>query len=114
MRSLHLYLASALLLIHTACGAETTVDSPGGEGASTGHHGDIAWFDGTVDDAFALAAEQNKPLFLYWAWRRLRRRRVRLPCLCQRSPCDPCVPPESDCAGGICERMRGIERVGAR
>lgn len=26
----------------------------------------IAWFRGDVDDAFALAREQKKPLFLYW------------------------------------------------
>jgi thiol-disulfide isomerase/thioredoxin len=27
---------------------------------------DIAWFDGSVDQAFELARERNKPLFLYW------------------------------------------------
>ena len=26
----------------------------------------IAWFDGSVDEAFAVAAEQHKPLLLYW------------------------------------------------
>ena len=27
---------------------------------------DIEWFDGSIDQAFALAQAQNKPLFLYW------------------------------------------------
>ena len=26
----------------------------------------IAWFDGSVEDAFATAREQNKPVFMYW------------------------------------------------
>ena len=26
----------------------------------------IAWFRGDVEQAFAMAKEQNKPLFLYW------------------------------------------------
>jgi len=27
---------------------------------------EIAWFDGSIDQAFALARAQDKPLFLYW------------------------------------------------
>lgn len=27
---------------------------------------EIEWFEGSIDEAFALSREQNKPLFLYW------------------------------------------------
>ena len=27
---------------------------------------EIEWFEGSIDEAFALSLEQNKPLFLYW------------------------------------------------
>ena len=42
-----------------AAGAATT--------AAAGSHGDgIPWFAGSVDEAFALAAREKKPVFLYW------------------------------------------------
>ncbi len=56
-----LVLLSVLL---AACTGE-----PAGEPAiaEAAHHDDgIAWFEGTVEEAFAFAKEQNKPLFLYW------------------------------------------------
>ncbi len=28
--------------------------------------GEIAWFDGSVDEAFALSKEQDRPVYLYW------------------------------------------------
>ena len=32
----------------------------------TRDQGEIPWFDGTVEQAFAAAADQDKPVFLYW------------------------------------------------
>jgi thioredoxin-related protein len=49
-----LSLVSLLLLL--ACAPKTAEDPAKG----------IAWFDGTVDKAFELAAETGKPVFLYW------------------------------------------------
>jgi thiol-disulfide isomerase/thioredoxin len=34
--------------------------------ASSAHAGDIEWFDGSVESAFAAASAQAKPVFLYW------------------------------------------------
>ncbi|MEY2934914.1 MAG: hypothetical protein RL033_5663, partial [Pseudomonadota bacterium] len=34
--------------------------------ASVGHVEGIKWFDGTLDAAFATAAAEHKPVFLYW------------------------------------------------
>ena len=28
--------------------------------------GDIEWFEGSVEEAFALAQAEDRPLFLYW------------------------------------------------
>ena len=54
-----------LMLIHAAC-----TDRPPGTEAEPAHHGEgdsaIAWFDGPVDAAFAVAEETGRPLFLYW------------------------------------------------
>lgn len=61
MRRLSAVLALTLLL-HSGCGSETpdsTISAPEPKA-------EIAWFEGEVDQAFALAKEQNKPLFLYW------------------------------------------------
>ncbi len=59
--------SSILLLILAACGAppgdDVSRDSAATEDAG---HGAIAWFEGSVDEAFAYAREENKPLFLYW------------------------------------------------
>ncbi len=66
MSKRHLALMIPLLIL-TACN-EPTSDGPATEpaAAEAGHHDGIAWFDGTVEEAFAHAKEANKPLFLYW------------------------------------------------
>jgi len=43
-------------------GGENAADTP-----ATKHHSDgIAWFGGTVDEAFATAKSEGRPLFFYW------------------------------------------------
>ncbi len=64
-------LLTTALLMHAACGGEPpTGDQATGDQATehaAAHHDDgIAWFEGSVDEAFAYAKEENKPLFLYW------------------------------------------------
>lgn len=44
-----------------AAGSATAPDVPQ---AASGH---IAWFEGSVEDAFATARRERKPLFLYWS-----------------------------------------------
>ena len=66
MRTRRCFLPTALLLILTACGGEPSADSTAETPLPAAHHDGIAWFDGSVDDAFTLAKQQNKPLFLYW------------------------------------------------
>jgi thioredoxin-related protein len=56
-----------------ACGRNEAPPAPAQHDAKAGDHAtasDIAWFPGTVDEAFAAAKEQGKPIFLYWgaAW----------------------------------------------
>lgn len=51
------------VLLVAACGPATDPVDPEAAG---GAHGDIDWADGTVEEAFALAKELDKPLFLYW------------------------------------------------
>ncbi len=55
-------------LFHAACADQPPEAGTAGEqaAAEAAHHDGIAWFDGTVDEAFAYAREENKPLFLYW------------------------------------------------
>lgn len=63
-----------VLLIGTACrrngAAPATASPPASPAVSTdatvAHGDDVAWFTGTVDEAFAAAARERKPLFLYW------------------------------------------------
>lgn len=64
MRFQTLSLPAILLLIFGACGApsEQAID----ESAEIAGHDGIDWFEGSVDEAFAYAKENNKPLFLYW------------------------------------------------
>ena len=57
------YLSLALLL--AACGPSAE-DAGHGGAHGGGAPGEIAWVDGTVEEAFALARELDKPLFLYW------------------------------------------------
>ncbi|MBT8086937.1 MAG: thioredoxin fold domain-containing protein [Woeseiaceae bacterium] len=58
------------LILMAACGAETATEQPAFEPESASVDEDpvkgIAWFDGGVDDAFAVAKETGKPVFLYW------------------------------------------------
>ncbi len=66
MRSPRLILLFCVLLALAACAGEPTVEKAAGGDHAGGHHGDIAWFEGSVDEAFAFAKEQGRPLFLYW------------------------------------------------
>ena len=58
------------LVLFAACGSGTPDQpaEPGAESlpAETDPAKGIAWFDGSVDEAFALARETGKPVFLYW------------------------------------------------
>ena len=61
--------AIALLLILVACGQDTAPEQaapePNVAEVDTDPVKEIAWFDGSVDEAFAFAKETGKPLFLY-------------------------------------------------
>ncbi len=66
MRFQTISLPTILLLIFSACGTPPG-DAPAEHAAAeAAHHDGIAWFEGSVDEAFAYAREENKPLFLYW------------------------------------------------
>ena len=54
-------------MILAACGAPPGDDPILEQAATDGaaHH-EIAWFEGSVDEAFAFAKAENRPLFLYW------------------------------------------------
>ena len=62
------------LALGLACARDEAADGPGTPAtadaattAASGPHGDgIPWFEGSVDEAFALAAREKKPVFLYW------------------------------------------------
>ena len=58
-----LALTLAFLLL-AACAEPRTEETPATEQPAS--HSEIAWFEGTVEEAFAHAKEQNKPLFFYW------------------------------------------------
>jgi len=53
-----------------SCSSEQAGDPQSGAApsavAETDPAAGIAWFDGTVDEAFAAAAESGKPIYLYW------------------------------------------------
>ena len=55
---------TTVILALAACGQEPdrSPNTSGGSQAAT----EIAWYEGDVDSAFALAKRQGKPLFLYW------------------------------------------------
>jgi thioredoxin-related protein len=68
-----LLFAAAVTLV--ACGADDKASSPEPvepvtdamyEDSKDSKDGGIEWFAGSVDDAFAVAAESGKPLYLYW------------------------------------------------
>ena len=62
------YLAVCLLVLLAACGAPPGDSATPAAAATLDHEpGDgIAWFDGSVAQAFAAARESGKPIFLYW------------------------------------------------
>ncbi len=58
----------SMLITLAACTAkqEPEATSAAGGTAETLAPASIAWFQGSIEDAFALAEKQGKPLFLYW------------------------------------------------
>jgi thiol-disulfide isomerase/thioredoxin len=56
------------VLLAAACGREQA--APADAHATSRPADEIAWFHGSVDEAFAYAKEHGKPIFLYWgaAW----------------------------------------------
>ncbi len=66
--------ALLLCLLLTGCTGSDDATSPPTPSAEQGHvssgavdaAADIDWFDGSIDAAFALAAAEGKPVFLYW------------------------------------------------
>jgi protein disulfide-isomerase len=58
------------LFLVAACGADKASEPVASEPATAAADADpakgIAWFDGSVDEAFALAKKSGKPVFLYW------------------------------------------------
>jgi len=56
-------------LVLAACGRSEAPSAPPQAAAKADDHAaadQIAWFPGTVDEAFAAAKSQGKPVFLYW------------------------------------------------
>ena len=64
-----LALPIVIMLVSVAC-AERAEHEPASEPESqvttAFPKAEIAWFEGSVEDAFSAAAMQNKPVFLYW------------------------------------------------
>lgn len=61
-------LLAALLL--AACGRDAAAPAVPGPSGGAAHAEGIAWFEGSVDEAFAYAKANDKPVYLYWgaAW----------------------------------------------
>ena len=56
-----------LTLALAGCGQATDTPVVAEQAAdNASEHAGIQWYDGTIDDAFALAKDENKPLFFYW------------------------------------------------
>jgi thioredoxin-related protein len=55
---------TGITVLLCACSSGAPEHPEGHAGASNG--GDVAWFEGSVDEAFALARREKRPLFLYW------------------------------------------------
>ncbi len=58
--------AFTLAVFLATSGASMAAGSAKGKTADSGAAPGIDWFDGTVDEAFATAAREHKPVFLYW------------------------------------------------
>lgn len=70
---MNIHVLLIMLLVLAACGQPTPeTDTEKVAGQNTAEQGDankaaeIHWFDGDVDQAFAEAEADNKPVFLYW------------------------------------------------
>ncbi len=60
-----LLMATAL----TGCGGNDDPETSAGANVYSSNQidvGEIQWFEGSIEDAFAAAKQQNKPIFLYW------------------------------------------------
>ncbi|MBZ0115094.1 MAG: thioredoxin family protein [Thermoanaerobaculia bacterium] len=53
--------SSSLFIACQPAAEEVAVETPADSSSQ-----EIAWFEGSVEEAFATAKEENKPLFLYW------------------------------------------------
>jgi thiol-disulfide isomerase/thioredoxin len=66
----HTLIFVAFVSLLSACGPETSQEPASVTPAAAVTEADpakgIDWFDGSVEEAFALARETGKPLFLYW------------------------------------------------
>ncbi len=60
------FLITLLLLAATGLGATASASDDSAVAGST-KPASIAWFDGSVDAAFAEAERSSRPLFLYWS-----------------------------------------------
>ncbi len=66
MRGLRLWLPILLLGMLIACGQAPSEDGAQVVAEGEPAHGDIAWYEGSVDEAFAFAKSEGRPIFLYW------------------------------------------------
>lgn len=68
LRSVRCHLAAVLAVATALAGAcSKTIDEAPPPATPVADHGDgIPWFGGTVEEAFALAKVERRPVFLYW------------------------------------------------
>ncbi|MCZ6715450.1 MAG: thioredoxin family protein [Gammaproteobacteria bacterium] len=62
-----LFLLTTMLL--AGCSGSDDSETPGGAEIDSSNQpavGEIQWFEGSIDEAFATAKRQDKPIFLYW------------------------------------------------
>lgn len=62
MKATAVALAGLLVVLLTTCDREQSREADASEPSDAG----IPWFQGSVEEAFTAAREQDKPLFLYW------------------------------------------------